>query len=186
MTLLVAGVLIWILTHWIPSGAPGLRTKIIAITGTAFYRACFAVTILVALGLIIAGWKSSSPVNHYIPTLWMRQLAMALVLIAFLVMGAFKSRGQLNRIIRHPQLTAVALWATGHLLANGDSRSLVLFGGMLTWAVGSILLINRRDGLWHKPAYGGFTYDIRAVAAGLVMFVVFFFCHPWIAGVALM
>ena len=38
-----------------------------------------------------------------------------------------------------------------HLLANGDGRSIVLFGGLGLWAVVAIVAINRRDGAWQKP-----------------------------------
>ena len=30
--------------------------------------------------------------------------------------------------MRHPQLTAVIVWAVAHLLVNGDLASIVLFG----------------------------------------------------------
>jgi uncharacterized membrane protein len=39
------------------------------------------------------------------------------------------------RITRHPFLWGIALWATGHLLVNGDRASIVLFGTMLLLAV---------------------------------------------------
>ena len=40
-----------------------------------------------------------------------------------------------KRLLRHPQLTGVALWGIGHLLANGESRSIILFGGLGAWAI---------------------------------------------------
>src|SRR5690606_1370006 len=33
----------------------------------------------------------------------------------------------LHRHIRHPMLSGVILWAIGHLMANGDLRSIILF-----------------------------------------------------------
>ena len=52
-------------------------------------------------------------------------------------------------VIRHPQLTAVKLWAVAHLLVNGDSASLLLFGGLLVWAVLEVVIINKQDGKPH-------------------------------------
>ena len=52
--------------------------------------------------------------------------------------------------LRHPQLIGVCLWAGAHLLVNGDMPSLVLFGGLLLWALAEIVLINRTP--WTRPA----------------------------------
>ena len=44
------------------------------------------------------------------------------------------ARGML-RITRHPFLWGVAIWAFGHLLVNGDTAGLVLFGSLLALAL---------------------------------------------------
>lgn len=186
MTALTLGLLIWTLVHWLPSGTPGLRTRLVAQFGVMPYRIGFAASILVALWLIVSGWRSIQPQFLYVPGGAMRHAGMLLVLVAFLVLGSFRGRGRLNQWLRHPQLTGVILWASGHLLANGENRSVLLFTGLLVWAVGSLLLINRRDGSWQKPASAGIAYDIRALVIGLVLFVVFLFAHPWITGIALL
>ncbi len=49
-------------------------------------------------------------------------------------------------MVRHPQLTAIKAWSVSHLLVNGDLPSLILFGGLLGWAVVSVIIINRQDG----------------------------------------
>jgi uncharacterized membrane protein len=43
--------------------------------------------------------------------------------------------GTLRGKLRHPQLLAVKTWAVAHLLVNGDLASIMLFGGLLAWAV---------------------------------------------------
>lgn len=185
MTSLVIGLLIWTLVHWVPSGTPGVRTQLVALVGLVPYRIGFAASILVALWLIVSGWRGIQPQFLYVPSGAMRYAGMLLVLIAFLVLGSFRGRGRLNQWIRHPQLSGVIIWAIGHLLANGENRALVLFSGFFIWALGSLLLINRRDGSWQKPPYGGIAYDIRALVIGTLAFVVFLFAHPWITGVPL-
>jgi hypothetical protein len=45
-------------------------------------------------------------------------------------------------------LSAVKAWAIAHLLVNGDTASFVLFGGLLIWAVLSVILISKAG----KPA----------------------------------
>ena len=44
--------------------------------------------------------------------------------------------------IRNPQFASVIVWAVAHLLVNGDTSSLLLFGGMALWATTEIVLIN--------------------------------------------
>ena len=48
-------------------------------------------------------------------------------------------------------LHSVQIWAVAHLLVKGDLASIILFGFMLLWATGSILLINRAE-VWTRPA----------------------------------
>jgi uncharacterized membrane protein len=88
----------------------------------------------------------------------------------------------LKRWIRHPQLTGVAVWGLAHLVANGDTRSLVLFGGLGAWAVLEIVLINRREGAWQKPAPLPITADLKPLVAAAVAFALLLYLHPWIAG----
>ena len=41
-------------------------------------------------------------------------------------------------------LLAVKIWATAHLLANGDLGSILLFGSFLAWAVAARISAKRR------------------------------------------
>jgi len=80
-------------------------------------------------------------------------------------------------------MTAVILWSAAHLMANGDTRSLVLFGGLGGWAVVEILLCNRRDGDWQKPAPVGRRTDVVAAVIGAAAFGLFFYLHRTLFGV---
>ncbi|MBW2245152.1 MAG: NnrU protein, partial [Deltaproteobacteria bacterium] len=71
-----------------------------------------------------------------------------------------------------------------HLVANGDQRSLVLFGGIGIWAVVAMLSINRRDGEWEKPAPLAPMAYIKPVVAGVVAYVLLALAHPYIAGIS--
>jgi uncharacterized membrane protein len=81
-------------------------------------------------------------------------------------------------------LTAVIVWAVAHLLANGEVRAVVFFGGMLIWAVASIVLINRRDGAFVVPPPGPMKKDVIAIVAGATVFLVIALLHPWLFGVS--
>ncbi len=103
------------------------------------------------------------------------------VSLAFFLGSAIPSN--LQRVIRHPQLMGVAVWAIGHLLANGDQRSLLLFGGIGLWTVAEILSLNARDGAWEKPEPIPLTAELKPLGIGAIAFVVLAFAHPYIAGV---
>ena len=91
----------------------------------------------------------------------------------------------IKRLLRHPQLTGVKLWGVGHLLANGETRSLVLFGGLTAWAVLEVVLINRREGARTVPPVAPAKYDILLVVVAIAVYAVFaFFAHPWLFGVS--
>ena len=76
------------------------------------------------------------------------------------------------------------VWGIAHLLANGESRSIILFGGLTLWAVAEIVLLNRRDGAWEKPAPAPRKKDVIAVVAGVVVYFVFAHLHGWLFGVS--
>jgi uncharacterized membrane protein len=81
-------------------------------------------------------------------------------------------------------LAGVKLWAFGHLLVNGDVRSLVLFGSFLAYAVIDRIAAKRR-GAPTRTA-GPVTNDLLAVAVGVIAWAgVAFYLHSHIAGVAL-
>ena len=68
---------------------------------------------------------------------------------------------------------------TKHLLVNGDLASLILFGGLLIWAVLSVILINRAT-LWDKPTEVSVQGDIKALVIAVVLMIVVAAVHYWI------
>ena len=80
-------------------------------------------------------------------------------------------------------LTGVFVWATAHLLVNGTTRALVLFGGLGAWAILEIVLINRREGAYTKPDKPDFSEELRGtfISAGFLLIILFL--HPYFAGV---
>ncbi len=63
MKLLVAGLTIWSLVHFIPSLAKPLKQKWVSQMGENGYKMAFTALILISLALIIFGWRSSVPSN---------------------------------------------------------------------------------------------------------------------------
>ena len=76
-------------------------------------------------------------------------------------------------------LVSIILWAIGHLLANGDLASLLVFGAFLVFAIiDRIAVIPRGD---PAPAVVQPRSDLIAAGIGLVAFAVFgFWLHGWL------
>ncbi|MCG7980300.1 MAG: NnrU family protein [Candidatus Thiodiazotropha endolucinida] len=187
MTLLLIGLTLWAGVHLFPSLLPQVRDGLIKRIGDGPYQGLFALLILTGVVLIVFGWRGTVPTQVYAPPAGLRHAAMLLVVIGFILMAAASfPRTRVKRLIRHPQLTGVLLWALAHLLANGDSRSLLLFSVMAIWTVTSMLLINRRDGDWVKPETTMAWYgELLVVVTGVGVAVLILRFHYHIAGVAL-
>jgi uncharacterized membrane protein len=87
---------------------------------------------------------------------------------------------RITRVIRHPQLTAVKTWAVAHLLVNGDLASVILFGGLLAWAVVEVILINRAEPrpAPNPPAPVG--KEIGAVLGAVLVMAAIGWVHNWL------
>jgi uncharacterized membrane protein len=184
MIKLVLGVLLWSIMHFIPAIAVDFRRNLIAKVGEKPYKGIFALLMVLSLYLVISGWRATIPENLYLPPVWGRHATSLLVLIAFIFFSASHGANNIKRFVRHPQLTAVACWGIAHLLANGEARSIVLFGGLALWAIVEIFLLNRRDGAWVKPEPMPVKKDMIAVAAGFVVYIVIAVAHSWLFGVS--
>jgi len=183
---LILGVLIWSGVHLVPSLGVQMRAALIARIGEGPYKGLFALSIVAAIALMALGWRSISPVAAYQPPAWGVPLATYAMFVSLVLFMGSNVPTNLKRFVRHPQLTGVAVWALAHLLANGDLRSLLLFGGLGLWSVVAMVSINRRDGAWEKPEPLPLAAEIKPLVAGIIGYVVFFFAHPYIAGVSLL
>ena len=184
MALLLAGISTWILVHLFPAFAPSAREKLVFKLGENPYKGLFSLLILGAIVMIVFGWKSSTPSTVYVPPLAPGILPSILVLAGLILFFAARFKGHLKRILRHPQMVGTLLWATAHLLTNGDSRSLALFGGFAVWTILEIVLCNRRDGPRAElPAASG-KFDIIAVVIGCVAWAIVGHFHVKLFGVA--
>jgi uncharacterized membrane protein len=174
MTLLVLGLALWIGSHFFKRLLPDLRQSM----GNAG-RGVVAVLSLAGLGLMIWGYRQADFIAIWQPPVWATHLNNLLMLFAVFFLGLAHSKGRLRARFRHPMLISVKIWAVAHLLVNGDLASIVLFGGMLAWAVVSVILINRAEP-WVPPTPGAPKRDAILVVATLVAFGVITGIHTWL------
>ena len=183
MTLLIGGLLLFTVAHVFPAAFAGPKKQLVDKLGFNPYRGLFSLVIVASLALIVLGWKSAPPTGLYAAPLHGSPIVPALVFIAFVLFVASQSKTNIRRFVRHPQMAAVLFWSAAHLLANGETRSVILFGGLGIWALVEILLCNRRDGTWQKPAPVAKSLDAVTLAIAAVGFAFIWYFHPAIFGV---
>lgn len=185
MTLLIAGVFLWSVTHLLPAALPTVRTQLAKRLGTGPYRGLFSLDIALSLLLIIFGWRSADAVVLYQPPLPFGPWVMVLMLISLVLFVGSSMPTNIKRQVRHPQMMAVVAWSVAHLLCNGDSRSVVMFGGLGIWALLEILFINRRDGAWARPEPVPHSKDLVVLLAAGITFAALVYFHGTLFGPAL-
>lgn len=133
MIYLIIAVVLFSLVHFIPA-LPGVKSRLKDQFGIA-YGPLFGAAATLTLAAIVVAWAYTSFEPVYEPTKYSRYINMAFSFVAFLFLGIFAFRGKLRQFFRFPFAIAVMFWASGHLIANGDQSSLILFGGLLGYAI---------------------------------------------------
>jgi uncharacterized membrane protein len=171
MTILVIGIALWWGAHLFKRVAPDARARM----GDRG-KGAMAILLIVSLGFMIIGYRSAPVVNLWYPPDWLTGVNNLLMVLAVLLFAMSGAKGTLRGRMRHPMLTGVKTWALAHLLVNGDLASVVLFGGMLGWAIVSVIVINRAES-WTRPEPGSAAQDIRTVVIAAIVFVVIAVIH---------
>lgn len=147
MTNLILAAVFFVGTHL---GISGTRVRDLLVTwlGERPYLIGYSVLSLITLVWLVEAYKVAPHVELWGQLYALRPVAVVVMLVAFILAvtglttpsptlaGAERLVGQAGivrgvlRITRHPFLSGVALWATIHLLVNGDLAALVLFGSL--------------------------------------------------------
>ena len=165
MITLASGVFLWSVAHLFKRLAPGPRAAM-----GQMGRAVIAVLVLASIYLMVVGYQPAMGTFFWGRSPMLVGINNLLVLLAVYLMVASTIKPAIVARVRHPQLTAIKAWALGHLLVNGDTASFILFGGLLAWAVASVIVINKQDG---KPALVSNSSPGKEIATVLVTLVVF-------------
>ncbi|MQU93334.1 NnrU family protein [Sinorhizobium meliloti] len=178
MAILVLGIIIFLGMHLVRVVAPGFRAGIIDSRGKGTWMGLYTIVSLVGLCLIIYGFGQARGETGmlYDPPIFLRHIALLLMLVAFIVLAAgFLPAGRIAVALKHPQVLSIKIWALAHLLANGETSSVLLFGSFLAWAVILRISLKRRERAGEKvlPVFKSARNDVLAVVIGLVAFVLF-------------
>ena len=194
---LVLGLVIFLGCH-IVTRLPDVRAQLIARNGPKLYRALYSLVSLLGLALIAHGfmvYRASGMIPVWDPPRWMPHLVSLLMWASMILLAAAYLPGKIKAKAKHPMLLAVKIWATAHLLANGDLGSILLFGSFLAWAVYARIALKRAAAAENIPGQnlsggdlvaGSGRNDLIAIAIGTLATVVFvLWLHKFLIGVAI-
>lgn len=183
MLYLVSGVLLFSLAHLVPA-YPVMRNAVVQRLGENVYKGVLSLFLVGTIVLMVFGWRSMEREFLFVPPGWVHALNVVLMLLACVLFLSPYLSNNLCRLLRHPQLTGLLFWGVGHVLATGQTRSLLLFGGLALWALFEMWLIGRRDGAWIRPERVSMIEDLRLMLAGLGLFALFAVTHVRLFGVS--
>ena len=159
------------------------RAKAIARLGERTYKILYSLVSLAGLVLIVRGfghYREAGIWNVWEPPTFLKYITVVLMLPAFILFVASYIRGRIFATVKHPMLASTKLWAAGHLLANGDLGSIILFGSFLGWAgYDRISLKHRTDSGGPPIPVGGVTNDLIAITVGVAAYLgLAIYIHP--------
>ena len=180
MLLLILGLGLWSAAHLVKPMAPASRRSLGERHGERPVRLVMAGLIVLSLVLMVVGYQRAAFINVWYPPAWTIHLNNLLMLIAVMLFAGSAPRSPVRRFTRHPQLNGVKTWAVAHLIVNGDLASIILFGGLLAWAVVAMIAINRRDGKPPTEYEWSAARWARTIVISLVVFVLIAAVHAWL------
>jgi uncharacterized membrane protein len=181
MRLLLVGLILFLGIHLVPV-VPALRAALAGRLGELRYKGTFTLVSALGLVLIVVGYAFAgerTPV--FAPWPAARAIAPYAMMVSFVLFAAANMRGHLRRIVRHPMLLGLGIWATVHLLANGDRTGTVLFGAFLAYAlVDLVSAIGRGAVKTFDPVW---KHDVIAIVGGVGLALLVMTFHRVLFGV---
>ncbi len=204
------------LTHSLPL-RPAIRPRLQQALGPRGFTLTYSALSLAVLAWLVAaaGRAPFVPLWDWAP--WQNLVPLAVMLPVCLILSLAVARPNpfsfggartatfdparpgIVRLARHPLLLALALWATAHVVPNGDLAHVVLFGTFAAFAVIGGRLVDRRKRRELGADWGRLRAemarsapirrlvghaDLLRLVAGLVLYLLLIGLHPWAIGVS--
>ena len=167
MTTFLAGLIVFVAMHSAQALYPALRSAAIGRISALGWKGLYSVVSLAGLVLLVQGYGEARPASAIIwnPPAGLMHLAALLNILAFVFVTASGIPGNAIRTrLGHPMTIGVKVWALAHLLANGDSVSMLLFATILVWAVLVFRAARRR-----QPAPGASAQTSRSATLATLL-----------------
>jgi uncharacterized membrane protein len=180
MIFLALGIILFFVLHSL-SAIPRLKAMLKLRYGRKAYGTAFGIASLLALAVLVLGWRSSESVAVYDSTTLGWYASLVLNFVGFLCLGIFLFRGNFRQVLRFSFDLAMIFWAAGHLFANGDLASVILFGGLLLGSIAHIL-VAISNGVRPSPEVRA-GHDGLSLIFGAALYGIMTQLHPALIGV---
>ena len=190
MFLLSCGLFIFLGVHSLRMFAPAWRLEMIKKHGAGVWKAAYSVISLLGFALLCWAYGQARQQAFVLlsPPPGMRHLTALLMLASLsLLMAAYVQGNAIKARLHHPMLLGVKVWALAHLLANGSSTQVLLFGSVLLWAAACFVSVRQRDRVVGTayPA-GRLLPTVLTVIAGVAAWAgVVWYLHKLLIGVSI-
>ena len=187
MGMLLLAVGAFVLAHAVPALGP-LRRGLVARLGLPIYIASYSVVSLGLLAWVVWAYGQAPLVALWPPVPWTRWVPALVMPVACVLLvaglgaanpfsltfsGAPYDAGRpgIVAVTRHPVPWALILWASAHLIANGDAASAVLFGLFLALSLLGIVSLDAKrrrllgEAEWRRLTTGTASLPFAAMAA---------------------
>lgn len=148
---------VFLALHSVPA-VPAVRQRLVDLVGRKTYLVLYSLVSLLVLAWVFHATLTAEYVPLWEPAAWQAWVTLiaAPVGIFFVLAGLISANplsvsaragdtaGAIVAITRHPVLWGFFLWSAGHMVPNGDLRSLVLFGGFAVFAAAGVFTLDRR------------------------------------------
>lgn len=189
MTLLIIGIALFLGIHSTRIFFEPIRVWAINTFGAGAWRAIYTILSVVGLILVVVGFRpaEASAGVVWVPYFAFLHVSALMTLLAFIfVASAYLPAGRIKANLKHPMTFGVAIWAVAHLLINGMSHEVLLFGSFLIWSILVLIAALRRDRQMKLLFIAGpVRNDLLAIVIGTAVWAVFaFYAHEWLFGIA--
>lgn len=206
---------VFFLSHSIPV-RPKVKAWLVARVGQRGFTLGYSLLSLAVLAWVIGAAGRAPFVPLWGWAAWQGPVTVSLMLVVCVILGLaiarpnpFSFGGANNarfdparpgivRVTRHPMLLALALWALGHMVPNGDLAHVILFGCFAGFAGMGGVLIDRRKrramgAEWVRleharrqagPVPQSWPAAVLRSALGCVLYALVLGAHPYLFGVS--
>ncbi len=164
------GTAAFVLGHFVMSHP--LRPAMVRALGEKAFGGVYSVVVAIFFAWMLYAYSTAPYVALWGDPPWARHLLLLIMIPAIVLFvlsvtapnptmgpqGAEKlaAGAAFGAITRHPMLWAFALWAAGHMIANGDAATVILTGGILLLALGGAAGIDWKKHKALGPAYAAY------------------------------
>ena len=181
--LMVVGALLFVGIHLVPA-KPAWRNQLISRLSLNGYKILFAVTSVVGLGLLVYGKSQAGHTYVWQTPVWARSVAPVFMLPSMILLAAAKFPTNIKRFTAHPMMWGFILWSAGHLLANGDLASILLFGSIGAYSVIAIVSANQRGATKSTTVIPALR-EALVIGFGIAVYIFFVLMHGRLFGAPL-